>query len=95
MFGEYALYYDGKVVALACDDRLFLKDTAAGRGLLEQVTEGAPFPGAKPWLVIDAALDEPDLLARLLRSTALALPAPAPRKPRRKSAAAKPRPRRR
>ena len=30
MFGEYALYLDEKVVALVCDDQLFLKPTPAG-----------------------------------------------------------------
>ncbi|GJD51723.1 hypothetical protein OPKNFCMD_4478 [Methylobacterium crusticola] len=30
MFGEYALYCDGKTVALVCDDQLFLKLTEAG-----------------------------------------------------------------
>ena len=34
MFGEYCLYRDGKVVALVCDDQLFLKATLAGRALL-------------------------------------------------------------
>lgn len=28
MFGEYALYCEGKVVAFICDDRLFIKPTA-------------------------------------------------------------------
>lgn len=27
MFGEYALFLDGKVVALVCEDQLFLKPT--------------------------------------------------------------------
>ena len=31
MFGEYALYLDGKVVALVCDNHLFVKPTADGR----------------------------------------------------------------
>ncbi len=30
MFGEYALYYNGKVVALVCDDQLFIKPTDQG-----------------------------------------------------------------
>lgn len=29
MFGEYALYVDGKVVAFACDNSLFVKPSAA------------------------------------------------------------------
>ena len=34
MFGEYALYIDGKVVAFACDDSLFVKPAAATRALV-------------------------------------------------------------
>ena len=30
MFGEFALYCDGKVVALVCDNQLFVKSTAGG-----------------------------------------------------------------
>lgn len=30
MFGEYAIYSNGKVAALVCDDRLFVKPTLAG-----------------------------------------------------------------
>ncbi len=52
MFGEYALYANGKVVALTCDNRLFPKDTQAGRAALgDGAREGAPYPGAKGWLV--------------------------------------------
>ena len=29
MFGEYAVYLDGKVVALVCDNQLFVKPTTA------------------------------------------------------------------
>ncbi len=31
MFGEYALYCNGKVVALICDDQLFVKQTKVYR----------------------------------------------------------------
>jgi TfoX/Sxy family transcriptional regulator of competence genes len=30
MFGEYALYCDGKIMALICDNQLFIKPTKAG-----------------------------------------------------------------
>jgi TfoX/Sxy family transcriptional regulator of competence genes len=30
MFGEYAIYYGEKVVALVCDNQLFVKPTVAG-----------------------------------------------------------------
>ena len=35
MFGEYAVYRNGKVVALVCDNQFFLKPTAAGRSLID------------------------------------------------------------
>ena len=42
MFGEYGIYLDGKVVAFACDNSLFLKPTDAARVLLPTVTPGRP-----------------------------------------------------
>ncbi len=83
MFGEYGLYCDGKVVALICDDRLFLKPTDAGRSLIGEVTEGLAYPGAKPSFVIDESLwDDADLFGRLVRATATELPVPKPKKPK-------------
>jgi TfoX/Sxy family transcriptional regulator of competence genes len=76
MFGEYALYLDGKVVGLACDNQLFLKPTAAGRALLHEVIEQPPYPGAKPHYLLADALEDTDALQRLLRATADALPMP-------------------
>ena len=35
MFGEYALYYDEKVVALICDGTIFLKITPGTTKILE------------------------------------------------------------
>lgn len=82
MFGEYALYLDGRVVAFACDNQLFLKPTEAARALLEAPREGQPWPGARPhWLLADELEDRP-ALQRLLRETAAALPLPKPRPPR-------------
>ena len=78
MFGEYALYSGEKVVALACDNQLFVKPTPEGRAELDTVTEGFPFPGARPWFVIDD-LDDGEALSRLIAVTARALPAPKPK----------------
>ncbi len=80
MFGEYALYLDGKVVALACDNQVFLKPTAAGRALLHEVIEHPPYPSAKPHYLLADALEDTDTLQRLLRATANALPMPKPKK---------------
>jgi DNA transformation protein and related proteins len=95
MFGEYALYVHGKVVALVCDDRLFVKPTDAGRAILGQPTEAPPYPGAKPHFAMDDHLDDRDLLAHLIRTTHAALPAakakqpPKPRKTSPKNASPK------
>lgn len=83
MFGEYALYRDGRVVALVCDDALFVKPTGPGRALLPGAEEAPPYPGAKPHLVVPPELwEDGERLAGLLAATAAALPAPKPRRPR-------------
>ena len=82
MFGEYAVYVGGTVVALACDNQLFLKPTPATAARLAKATMGAPYPGAKPHALIDEWLDDPEALAALLRDTAKALPPPKPKAPK-------------
>lgn len=79
MFGEYALYLDGKVVALICDNQLFVKPTPQGKALLGTVDEHPPYPSAKPQYRIADELEDRDLMRRLLLATALALPAPKPK----------------
>jgi len=39
MFGEYALYCNNKVVALICDDQLFVKPTNAGKAFINNYKE--------------------------------------------------------
>ncbi|MBE0580942.1 TfoX/Sxy family protein [Devosia sp.] len=80
MFGEYGLYCDGKIVALICDDQLFIKPTEVGRAYLGEVTDGSPFPGAKPYFLIEGdRWDDADWLAGLVKTTADDLPAPKPK----------------
>ena len=78
MFGEYALYCDEKVVALVCENQLFVKITAPGREMLgERYQEGEAYPGAKPSMLIGAEeIDDAERLCELIRLTADALPAP-------------------
>jgi TfoX/Sxy family transcriptional regulator of competence genes len=80
MFGEYGLYVDGKVVAFACDNQVFVKPTPAGRALVPQAREGKPYPPAKPHLLMDDELDDRLLWQRLLLATAEALPPATPRR---------------
>jgi TfoX/Sxy family transcriptional regulator of competence genes len=83
MFGEYGLYVGGKMVAMVCDDQLFVKPTEAGRAFAGGVDEAPPYPGAKPCLLVDGdRLEDGDWLAELFTATEHALPAPKPKKKR-------------
>jgi DNA transformation protein len=80
MFGEYAIYCRGKVVALFCDDQLFVKPTAAGKTFIGKVREGLPYPGAKPWFLIGGdRCEDGEWLSELVRLTERELPAPKPK----------------
>jgi TfoX/Sxy family transcriptional regulator of competence genes len=78
MFGEYAVYCDDKLVALVCDDQLFIKPTTAGRAFIEEPVEAPPYPGARPSLLIDG-LDDHEWLSELVRLTAHELPESKPK----------------
>ncbi len=80
MFGEYAIYCDGKVVALICDNQLFIKPTEGGRALIGNVIEAAPYPGAKLNFLIEDQFEDSEWLSNLIKATAEELPAPKPRK---------------
>lgn len=83
MFGEYALYCGGKVVALVCDDQLFVKPTESGRKFLQTVDEQPPYPGAKKYFqILGDQWDDADWLSELIRLTAQELPQPKPKSPK-------------
>lgn len=86
MFGEYGLYRHGKIVALICDNQLFVKPTPEGAAVLGTPTYGPPYPGAKPFFNVSDLLDDPDWLVLLIETTDAALPPPK-KKPERKAAA--------
>lgn len=85
MFGEYALYRDGKLVALVCDDQLYLKPNPAGRAFLgDDLVEAPPYPSAKPSFVVSGERwDDGEWMTELFRISAEALPAPKPKSPKR------------
>ena len=77
MFGEYCLYFAGRPVGLVCDEQLFLKPCDAGRRLMKEEREGAPFPGARPHLLVNADYwDDRAWMNALVRATFDALPPP-------------------
>ena len=81
MFGEYALYLDGKVVALVCDNQLYVKPTAPGRAVLGRVSEHPPYPGAKPHYVVEESrIVDMEELPQILIDIAKSLPVKKPKK---------------
>ena len=78
MFGDYALYCDGVIVALVSEDELFVKPTDAGRAFVgESVVEGVAYPGAKPSLLISGdRCEDRAWLSRLIAVTATELAVP-------------------
>jgi len=79
MFGEYAIYCDGKVVALVCDNRLFVKPSESGRSYVADIIEAPPYPGAKLYFLIEDAFEDREWISGLIKITAQELPLPKPK----------------
>lgn len=79
MFGEYALYSHRKVVALICDNQLFIKPTDAGKKYIGDFVEAPAYPGAKPSLLIQEQIEDSDWLTQLIILTEKELPMPKPK----------------
>ena len=79
MFGEYALYSKGKVVALICENQLFVKQTHAGREYIGEFVEAPAYPGAKPSFLIQDQVEDRDWLSELISITEKELPKPRPK----------------
>ena len=80
MSGEFTLYVDNKIVAVACDNSLLVKPSAAAAEIAPGLPERAPYPGAKLCLVADELLDDAELISSLMLGTAALMPMPKPKK---------------
>ncbi len=75
MFGEYALYADGRVAALICDDQLYVKIVDASKELENLCDKDTPYPGARPhYLVEESQLDKIENLPEILIDISKSLP---------------------
>jgi len=79
MFGEYAIYCGGKVVALVCDNQLYVKPTEGGKAYIEDIIEAPPYPGAKMYFLIEDKFEDREWIGDLIRITAKELPDPKPK----------------
>ena len=82
MFGEYALYADGKVVGLVCDDQLYIKILPESKELEDICEKDEAYPGSKPYYVVEEVMlsqikNLPDILFDIAKSL------PLPKKPAR------------
>ena len=78
MFGDYALYCDGKVFGLVSDNGFYVKPTEAGRELLKSESMRPPYEGAKPYFFIEE-VDDHEYLSSLVKVTCAQLPMPKPK----------------
>lgn len=81
MFGEYAVYADGQLFGVICDDKLFIKPTAAGRAFLgDDLVEAPPYKGAKSSFLIEEKLEDAEWLRILIAISLPELPKPKKKK---------------
>lgn len=89
MFGEYALYCNGKIFALICGDMLLLKKTQAA-GRIAPYLESASIPGyeEKNFFLIED-VDDKEFLTKLVTESCKELPMQKKRKPKKTKAKTK------
>ncbi|TNF09582.1 MAG: competence protein TfoX [Bacillota bacterium] len=79
MFGEYGVFVLEKMVGILADDQLFIKCTDKGLKMTPDPVLASPYPGSKPYLLIENTEDIPYLEA-LISLTYEELPIPKPKK---------------
>lgn len=79
MFGEYALYCNGKVVGLICNNKLFVKVTESGKNFAGDIKQASPYKGAKPSFLIEEQIDDKGWLCKLIELTEKEVPKPKPK----------------
>lgn len=83
MFGEYGLYCDEKIVALICDDTLFVKPTAVAADFFSEADLAPPYPGAKDYYAVPGdRIEDREWLQTLIARSAEVLPPPKTRRPK-------------
>ena len=79
MMGEYIIYYQGKIAAELCDDRLLVKPTKSALAAMPDAPHELPYKGANPMLLVED-VDSKDALTVLFQAMYPELPAPKTKK---------------
>lgn len=75
MMGEYIIYYNGKIAAYLCDNRLLVKPVPAAAAMLPDAKYEPPYDGAKDMLLVEQ-VDDKELLTELFCAMYDELPMP-------------------
>ncbi len=79
MMGEYCIYYNQKIAAYLCDDRLLVKILPSSTTLLPNASHEPPYNGAKDMLLVEK-VDDRDFLETLFHAMEPELPLPKTKK---------------
>ena len=85
MFGEYGVYLNGTIFALACDDRLFVKVKHLEDRVVDELfgNREQPYSGANGYSEISGdSIEDLDALELRVRTVMATLPAPKLKKKR-------------
>ena len=72
-FGEYMIYYKGKVAAYLCDNRLLVKPLPSAVRMMPDASHEPPYEGAKDMLLVEN-VDDRDFLTALFTAMKPELP---------------------
>lgn len=75
MMGEYMIYYNGKIAAYVCDDRLLIKPTPNAERLMPNAPHEPPYNGTKDMLLCEE-IDDKEFLRTLFEEIYPELPEP-------------------
>ncbi len=85
MFGEYGIYFDGKMFGMVCDDTFFVKPTKNNADLTAELDMASPYHRAKPCIIVPMKkCSDSEWLSELITVTVDDLPAPKPKAPKKK-----------
>lgn len=75
MMGEYIIYYQGKIAAYVCDDRLLVKPVPSAIKMMPEAKFESPYDGAKDMLLVDN-VDDKEFLTELFNAMYDEIPKP-------------------
>jgi len=79
MMGEYIVYYQGKIAAYVCDDRLLVKPAPSAIKMMPDAKLEPPYSGAKDLLLVEN-VDDRKFLEELFNAIYDELPIPKKKK---------------